>query len=149
VRKYSTKPGAALNAEQQILPDLGAFLRASLDDGHKEAYEFTEINRSVSAGLSMKGTHWGRADDTVGLAGIVSGISSDARNYLAAGGLGILIGDGRLPEYSSEKVLELYYSVAIADGMSFSADYQRVENPGYDALRGPANIVGFRIHGEF
>jgi high affinity Mn2+ porin len=149
VRKYGTKPGAAINAEQQILPDLGGFLRASLDDGHKETYEFTEINRSVSAGLSLKGTRWDRPDDTVGLAGIVSGISSDARNYLAAGGLGILIGDGRLPEYSSEKVLELYYSVAIVEGISFSADYQRVENPGYDALRGPANIVGFRIHGEF
>ncbi len=149
VRKYATKPGIVLNAEQQILPDLGAFLRASLDDGHKEVYEFTEINRSVSGGLSLKGKAWDRPDDTIGLAGVVSGISADARAYLAAGGLGNVIGDGRLPSYAPEKVLELFYSVGVVDGIDFSVDYQRVENPAYDAMRGPADILGFRIHGEF
>jgi high affinity Mn2+ porin len=149
VRKYGTKPGIVFNAEQQILPDLGAFLRASLDDGHKEVYEFTEINRSVSGGLSLKGATWDRPDDTVGLAGVISGISSDARAYLAAGGLGNLIGDGRLPSYAPEKVLELFYSAAIVEGISFSVDYQRIENPAYDSVRGPADIMGFRIHAEF
>lgn len=149
VRKYGTKPGVVFNAEQQILPDLGAFLRASLDDGHKEVYEFTEINRSVSGGFSLKGGAWDRPDDAVGLAGVISGISSDARAYLAAGGVGNLIGDGRLPSYAPEKVLELFYSVGVVDGVSFSVDYQRVENPGYDALRGPVDIIGFRVHGEF
>jgi high affinity Mn2+ porin len=149
VRKYGIKPGLVFNAEQQILPDLGAFLRASLDDGHKEAYEFTEIDRSVSGGLSLKGGAWDRPDDTIGLAAIVSGLSSDAQRYFAAGGLGILIGDGQLPSYAPEKVVELYYSVAVIDGISFTADYQRVENPGYDALRGPVDILGFRAHAEF
>jgi high affinity Mn2+ porin len=83
------------------------------------------------------------------LAGVVSGLSSDARRYLAAGGLGIVIGDGQLPAYAAEKVLELYYSVAISDGIDLGADYQRVENPGYDTLRGPADIFGFRFHAEF
>ncbi len=81
----------------------------------------------------LKGTRWDRPDDTVGLAASSAGSRPTPANYLAAGGLGILIGDGRLPEYSSEKVLELYYSVAVVEGISFSADYQRVENPGYDA----------------
>ena len=148
-RKYGTKPGAELNVEQQILPDLGAFLRASLDDGHKEAFEFTEINRSLSAGLSLKGERWGRPDDTVGLAGVVSGISNDARRYLAAGGLGILIGDGQLPDYDPEGVIELYYNLGVVDGIDVAVDYQHVENPGYDPLRGPVEVFGIRIHGEF
>jgi high affinity Mn2+ porin len=149
VRKYSTRPGAELNIEQQVLPDLGAFLRASLNDGHKEAFEFTESNRSFSAGLSLKGARWDRPDDTIGLAGVVSDISDDARRYLAAGGLGILIGDGQLPEYGSEGVIELYYNLNVAEGIDFAVDYQHVENPAYDPLRGPVDIFGFRVHGEF
>ena len=148
-RKYSSKPGAELNVEQQILPDLGAFLRASLDDGHKEAFEFTEINRSLSAGLSLKGERWDRPDDTVGLGGVVSGISTDARRYLAAGGLGILIGDGQLPDYAAEGVIELYYNLSVVSGIDFAIDYQHVENPAYDPLRGPVEVFGVRIHGEF
>lgn len=149
VRKYTIKPGAEINLEQEIRPDLGAFLRASIDDGHKEAYEFTEVNQSLSGGLSLAGNIWHRPDDTVGLAGVISGISKDAQNYLAAGGLGILIGDGKLPQYDPEKVLELYYNVSVTDGIGLGFDYQHVENPGYDPLRGPADILGIRVHGEF
>jgi high affinity Mn2+ porin len=148
-RRYATRPGGEINIEQQILPDLGGFLRASLNDGHKESYEFTDIDRSLSAGLSLKGDSWGRSKDTIGLAGVVSGISSDARRYFAAGGLGILIGDGQLPQYDSERVLELYYNATIVEGITFTVDYQYAENPGYDPLRGPIDIFGFRVHGEF
>jgi high affinity Mn2+ porin len=149
VRRYATRPGVALNLEQQIMTDLGAFMRASLNDGHKETYEFTEINRSVASGVSVKGERWHRPDDTFGMAGIVSDISKDARNYLAAGGLGILIGDGQLPRAGLEKILELYYSAAVVPGIYLTVDYQHVANPAYDAARGPVDIVGFRIHAEF
>lgn len=149
VRRYNTRPGAEFNAEQQILPDLGAFLRASLNDGHLESYEFTEIDRSLSGGFALKGTSWDRPNDTVGLAGVISDISNDARAYFAAGGLGILIGDGQLPKYGSEKVLELYYNAQIIEGITFSADYQHIEDPAYDAVRGPVDVLGFRVHGEF
>jgi high affinity Mn2+ porin len=149
VRKYSTAPGGAVNLEQELMPDLGFFLRGSVADGHKEADDFTDIDRSLSTGLSLTGARWGRKDDTVGLAGIISGISRDAQRYLAAGGLGILIGDGRLPQYEPEKVLEVYYSATIIDSVTFGVDYQRVENPAYDADRGPVDILGFRFHSEF
>ncbi len=149
VRKYASRPGGALNIEQQVTSDLGAFLRASLNDGHKEAFEFTEINKSLAGGLSLKGNRWGRPDDTVGLSGVVNGISSEAQAYFAAGGLGILIGDGQLPRAGLEKILELYYKVAVIDGVSFTVDYQRVENPAYDAARGPVDIFAYRIHLEF
>jgi high affinity Mn2+ porin len=149
VRRYSTRPGMTLNAEQEMAPDVGIFARASLNDGHKEAYEFTEINRSVAAGVSVKGDSWSRPNDTVGLAGVVNEISSDARNYLAAGGLGILIGDGQLPRNGPEEIAELYYDLQVIEGVNVSVDYQRVANPAYNAARGPVDIMGFRVHAEF
>jgi high affinity Mn2+ porin len=149
VRHDSSKPGVGLNIEQQFTDDLGGFLRASLNDGHKESYEFTEINRSLVLGLALSGNRWHRDDDTIGLAGVVNDISKDARNYLAAGGLGILIGDGALPQAGFEKILELYYKAAIVDGFAATVDYQHIENPAYNAVRGPVDIFGFRLHAEF
>jgi high affinity Mn2+ porin len=149
VRRYATRPGLAVNVEQKVMSDLGAFMRASLDDGHKEVLDFTEINRSIAAGVSLKGERWHRPNDTFGLAGVINDISKDARNYFAAGGLGVLIGDGQLPRAGLEKILEIYYDVAVIPGINFTVDYQHVENPAYDAVRGPVDIVGFRIHAEF
>jgi high affinity Mn2+ porin len=149
VRRYATRPGLALNLEQQVASDLGAFMRASLNDGHKETFEFTEINRSIAAGISVKGERWHRPNDTFGLAGVVNDISKDARNYLAASGLGIIIGDGQLPRAALEKILELYYSAAVIPGIHLTVDYQHIENPAYDRLRGPVDVVGFRVHAEF
>ncbi len=149
VRRYGSRPGIALNLEQEIMDDLGGFARASLNDGHKETYEFTEINRSISAGLSLTGNRWHRPDDTLGLAGALNDISKDARNYLAAGGLGILIGDGSLPDAGLEKILEIYYKALIVNGIDATLDFQHVENPGYDAARGPVEVIGFRLHAEF
>jgi high affinity Mn2+ porin len=149
VRQYSSRPGIALNLEQQITPDLGAFARASADNGSKEVYEFTEINQSVSAGLSVKGDRWHRPDDTFGLAGAMNGISSQARNYFAAGGLGVLIGDGRLPRYGLERILEVYYKFSVVEGINLTLDFQYVVNPAYDAVRGPVEIIGLRAHAEF
>jgi high affinity Mn2+ porin len=149
VRRYSSRPGVALNLEQQIAPDLGVFARASADNGSKEVYEFTEINQSISAGMSMKGERWRRPDDTFGLAGVVNGISPQARNYFAAGGLGVLIGDGQLPRYGLERILEVYYKASIIEGLNLTFDYQHIANPAYDAVRGPVDIFGFRVHAEF
>jgi len=149
VRRYSSRPGAAINLQQEILSDLGSFLRASLNDGHKEADEFTEVNRSIAIGLSLVGTRWNRPDDTIGLAGVVNDISKDARNYLAAGGLGILIGDGQLPKAGFEQVVEIYYKASILTDIAATFDYQHFENPAYDASRGPVDIFGIRLHAEF
>lgn len=146
VRRYNTRLGVALNLEQKITPDVGAFARASLNDSHKEAYEFTEINRSISAGLSVSGNPWHRPNDTIGLAGVINDISKDARNYLAAGGLGILIGDGQLPRAGFEKIVEAYYNLSVIEGINFTLDYQHIDNPGYDAARGPVSVFGARVH---
>jgi len=150
VRRYSSHPGAAINVEQEVSPDMGVFARASKNGGNEEAFEFTEINQSLAAGLSLKGDRWGRHDDTFGWAAVVNGLSSDARNYFAAGGMGILIGDGRL-HYGSEKIMETYYAYAVhgVDHLTVTLDYQYVVNPAYNQDRGPVSIFGIRVHAEF
>jgi high affinity Mn2+ porin len=149
VRRDQARPGISLNLEQQISDALGAFVRAGLNDGSKEAYEFTEINQTISFGLSLKGAKWDRPDDTVGLAVAVNGISSEAQRYLAAGGLGILIGDGRLPHYGPEQIVETYYKLALSEHLALSADYQFIDNPAYNRDRGPVSVFGGRIHIEY
>jgi len=148
VRDTASRPGGVLNIEQQITDDLGAFARLSLNDGSKEAYEFTEINRSAALGLSLKGTAWGRKDDTIGLAGVNNVLSDSARDYFAAGGLGILIGDGRLPHYGDERILEIYYDAAMTGWLSLSADYQFIDNPAYNPDRGPVSVFAGRLHAQ-
>jgi high affinity Mn2+ porin len=149
VRKYNSRPGFELNVEQPITDDLGAFFRASFNNGDEETYEFTEANQSFSGGVSLKGTRWGRSDDTVGIAGIVDGISHAARSYLAAGGLGVLIGDGRLPDYATEDVVEAYYSAQATSWLAATVDYQFVANPAYNTDRGPVSIFAVRLRAAF
>jgi high affinity Mn2+ porin len=148
VRRFASRPGLAVNVEQELASDLGAFVRASVNNGSKEAFEFTEINRSISAGLSLKGDRWGRHDDTVGLAAVVNSLSGDARAYFAAGGMGILIGDGQL-NYRREEILECYYSLNVTKYARLSVDYQYITNPAYNADRGPVRVIGARAHLEY
>lgn len=149
VRHYAWRPGLALNFEQAITSQLGIFFRASTNDGREETYEFTDINRSLATGLSLNGLAWGRPEDRIGLASVTSFLSRDARDYFAAGGLGTLIGDGQLPHYRPEQVVETFYSAALGYTLTATADYQFVLNPAYNRDRGPVSILGFRLHSEF
>ena len=148
IRHVRPKYGFYANLEQQIATDIGLFARASWNDGHNEIVSFTDIDRSVSAGVSVKGSYWGRSRDTFGLGGAINGLSASHRDFLAAGGLGLLIGDGRL-NYSHERILESYYAFAIDRNFTFTADYQFIANPAYNADRGPVSIFSGRLHGEF
>jgi high affinity Mn2+ porin len=149
VRTYKSRPGFALNLEQGLTDDLGFFARLSANDGSQEAYEFTESNRALSTGLSLNGEAWERPKDTFGFACIVDDISHAARTYFAAGGLGILIGDGRLPHYGLENGFETYYSAQLEAWLSAGLDYQMIANPGYNRDRGPVSIFSARVHAEF
>lgn len=149
VRRPATRPGMAVNAEQQLDESLGAFLRFSWNDGSEEAFEFTEINRSIVLGLSLKGTEWGRNDDTLGVCFVNNDISDSARRYFAAGGLGILIGDGSLARYGSEKIAEAYYSARLTSWLTTAVDYQFIADPAYNRDRGPVSILSARLHAEF
>jgi high affinity Mn2+ porin len=149
VRHSQSRPGIALNVEQEVTPDVGVFARISFNDGSKETYEFTDVNRSGSAGIAVKGTGWNRPDDVFGVAGVVNGLSGAARAYFAAGGLGVLIGDGQLPHYRTEDFVETYYAMQLTEHFTVSADYQYVADPAYNRDRGPVSIFSLRIHAEF
>jgi high affinity Mn2+ porin len=145
-----TKTGFALNAEQEISPNVGLFARLSYNDGKYETWAFTEIDQSASLGLTSTGTRWRRPNDRLGVAAVVNGISPEHRAYLAAGGYGFIIGDGGL-SYAPECIGEVYYSFALPRyHASVSPDYQLVVNPAYNRARsGPVHVAGLRLHVEF
>jgi len=147
-RDYRTKYGFGLNLEQAITSDLGLFSRAGWNNGTTETWAFTEIDRTVSAGLLLAGTHWGRQEDRVGLAFVANGLSSEHRQYLAAGGLGFILGDGAL-NYAPEQIVETYYAFHFWRYWTLTTDLQGVKNPGYNADRGPVLILAERVHVEF
>jgi len=147
-REVRTNPGVVINAEQAMSSDLGLFSRASWSPGRVEIVGWTDCSASWSLGGVLKGRGWGRADDRVGVGGTVGGLSAVARAYFAAGGLGILIGDGRL-NYRAEEVPEVYYAYALKKWAMLTFDYQFVANPGYNADRGPVSIFGMRVHAAF
>jgi high affinity Mn2+ porin len=142
------KYGFYVNLEQQIVTDIGLFARASWNDGQNQILSFTDIDRSVSGGLSIKGSRWARPDDTIGIGGAINGLSAAHRDFLAAGGTGLLIGDGQL-NYRTERILEAYYAYSVIKGVTLTADYQLIVNPAYNADRGPVSIFSGRLHAEF
>jgi high affinity Mn2+ porin len=148
LRRNHVKPGAGINVEQQLLPDLGAFARASFASGHYEAYDFTDVDRSLSGGLSLSGNRWNRPDDTIGLGGAINRISRLHKEFFAAGGFGILAGDGALPHSGSERILEAYYSFDVLRVAKLTFDYQLIVNPAYNRDRGPVSILGIRFHAQ-
>jgi high affinity Mn2+ porin len=148
VRTYQSRGGISMSLEQQLIENVGFFARAGWADGTKEPYEFTDIDRTVAAGFSISGKLWGRAADTVGVAGVINGISGVHQAFLNEGGLGILVGDGQLPHPGNEGIFEAYYSLPwFASKVSF--DYQLIVNPGYNRDRGPASVLGARIHWQY
>ena len=149
VRTYQSRPGISLNLEQQITETMGLFARAGWADGNVEPWDNTDIDRSVEAGVSVNGKPWNRPDDTVGIAGVLNGISSAHAAYFNAGGLGILLGDGQLPNPGLEEIIETYYSYAISSSTKVSLDYQFIANPGYNTQRGSVNVFAGRFHTQF
>ncbi|HXX80034.1 MAG TPA: carbohydrate porin [Thermodesulfovibrionales bacterium] len=141
-----TKYGFGLNLEQPLADngETGLFGRIGWNDGHNENFCYAEVDQTLSLGGQVSGTHWGRTEDRVGIAYAVQGISSEHRNYLAAGGLGFLIGDGKL-NYGWEHIFEVYYRVQIGKYVQVSPDFQRIQNPGYNRDRGPGNVYSVRL----
>jgi high affinity Mn2+ porin len=147
-RKGRIKYGYVFSLEQALTDEIGLFGRWSWNDGKTEIMAFTDIDASLSLGLSIKGTKWGRPDDVIGIGGAINALSRDHRDFIAAGGLGVLIGDGAL-NYRRERILETYYAYALNKQLTLTADYQFITNPAYNADRGPVHVFSGRFHGEF
>jgi carbohydrate-selective porin OprB len=145
VRRERSKIGFGVSAEQALGENAGLFARASWNDGRSETYAFAEIERSVSAGVALQGAAWGRAGDSLGLAVVRNGLSAAHRAYLAAGGVGAFIGDGRI-DYRPESIAEAYYKMPLAKGAELTLDFQHIANPGYNRARGPVDVGSLRLH---
>ena len=151
------KTGYGVNAEQPLADggDTGLFLRLGWQDGKTEDFVFTEVDRHASAGGQLSGIHWGRGEDRLGVGLVLEGLSDVHRDYLAAGGSGFLLGDGRL-NYSHEEILETYYRAQwtwvlgrVALRTQLTPDFQYIQNPGFNQDRGPARFYALRVHLEY
>ncbi len=149
VRRPNVKLGAGINLEQHLTDDLGVFLRAMWSDGNNEVGAFNPADRSLSFGAAGKGSLWRRPLDVAGIGFGASWISEIHREYLDMGGVDGFVGDGHLPKAAAESVIDLFYSVNFVRAVWFTADYQRIWNPGFNPDRGPVDIFGGRVHAEF
>ena len=145
---FRCKYGFGLNLEQEIAKDVGVFSRLGWSDGNNQAWVFSDVDYTATAGVSIKGEAWHRPDDTFGLAGVLNGLSKVHQEFLAAGGTGILAGDGNL-NYGWEKIVETYYDFKIWKSVHSSLDYQFIDNPAFNRDRGPVSVFGARVHWEF
>lgn len=140
--------GFGLNMEQEITNDIGIFGRLGWSDGHNEAFCYTEDDRTLQIGGVVKGGSWRRSSDRAGIAFVANGIVAEHQEYLALGGLGIMLGDDGLT-YGSERIVETFYTAHLWRGFSMSYDFQHVTNPGYNQVRGPVSVSAVRFHTEF
>jgi hypothetical protein len=151
------KYGFGVNAEQPLADggDTGLFLRLGWNDAATEDFAFTEVDREVSFGGQLSGVHWRRADDRLGVGFASGGLSDPHRDYLAAGGIGFTLGDGRLT-YAHEQVFEAYYRAqwswtvfSAPIRLQASPDFQYIQNPGFNQDRGPVRFYSVRLHLEY
>lgn len=156
VRKDQTKTGWGVTLELPLTEDSGLFVRASRNSGDLETYAFAEIDSQAALGAQFAGSPWGRGQDRWGIALAVNGLSDAHQAYLAAGGVGFFLGDGRL-NYDTEKVVEAYYRFVLpacdtrvgAVKSALGVGVQWIANPGYNRDRGPVGTWGVRWHAEF
>ncbi|GAC1572528.1 MAG: hypothetical protein NVS3B5_01440 [Sphingomicrobium sp.] len=149
VRGRRSRNGVSFNLEQELSGSVGMFARAGIANGAIEPYDFSDIDRTASLGLAIDGKGWRRPGDVIGLGAVVNGISGVHQSYLNAGGIGVLVGDGRLPHPGSEVIGEAYYSWKPLKSLAVTLDYQLVVHPGYNRDRGPAHVFAVRLHGQF
>ncbi len=142
------KQGFGVNFEQELPKSVRAYFRIGWNEGRHESFAYTEVNNTFAAGADISGDRWHRQFDRLGVAGVTSGLSRDHREYLALGGLGFLLGDGKL-NYGREKIVEGYYNMHLWRGVYAAALLQYITDPGYNRDRGPAIVPGTRFHVDF
>ena len=142
------KYGFGINLEQNLTRYLTAFGRFGWDNGRTESFAYTEVDQTFAGGVGASGRWWHRKYDRAGVALVTNGICKDHQTYLADGGLGFLLGDGKL-NYGRENIVESYYTAHIWRGIYLAPGLQHIVNPGYNRDRGPALVPSFRAHVEF
>lgn len=148
IRHRALKMGGGVNIKQQIMPNLGFFLRAGLADGRYETVDYTDVDRQISAGFVAAGALWGRQYDEIGVAGALGGLHGLRTRYFGLGGTSVYIGDGRL-SYGGEKTFEAYYKLGYNHDIDATLDYQLLVNPAHNLDRGPVNVFALRLRAAF
>ena len=143
-RKY----GFGIDFEQHLTPNLAAFGRFGWDNGKTESFAYTEVDQTFAGGVGAYGPMWHRRQDRAGVAFVSNAICKYHQEYLADGGLGFLLGDGRL-NYGRENIVETYYTAHVWRGIYVAPGLQHIVNPGYNRDRGPVLVPSFRGHVEF
>ena len=144
----TVKYGVGLNFEQELTGDVRAFGRFGWNEGQHESYAYTEVDQTFEVGGDMAGARWGRPNDKLGVVGVSNAIKRDHQQYLALGGQGFLLGDGRL-RYGREDILEMYYTAHHWRGLFTALDMQVIAHPGYNVDRGPVAVFSVRTHVDF
>ena len=139
-----TKRGVGLNLWEGF-GDVRLFGRGGVNDGRVESFAYTEVDRSLQIGADLTGKSWRRDQDRIGVAFVSNALGHDHREYLALGGRGFLLGDGRL-NYGCEEIVEAYYTAHLWHDLSAAFDVQRIAHPGYNRDRGPALVLAGRVH---
>jgi len=142
------KYGFVINFEQPLTDSVGFFGRWGWNEGRHESYAYTEVDQTAQIGIGGNGQRWGRKFDRAGFAFVSNGISRDHQEYLALGGSGFLLGDGRL-NYGRENIFEMYYTLHVWRGVFPALGLQHINNPGYNRDRGPVLVPTLRLHLDF
>lgn len=144
----AVKYGFGLNAEQEISDNLRLYTRLGWNEGQHESFAYTEVDQTFALGGDFAGRRWGRNNDKVGLTFVSNAIKRDHQEYLKLGGLGFILGDGRL-NYAREDIVEGYYNLHTWRGIYYALDGQFIEHPGYNQDRGPVLVESVRMHVDF
>ena len=142
------KYGFGLNAEQELTGNLRVFTRLGWNEGQHESFAYTEVDQTMEFGGDYSGRAWSRPNDKIGLTFVTNAIKGDHQEYLKLGGLGFLLGDGKL-NYAREDILESYYNVHTWRGVYYALDLQYIDHPGYNKDRGPVLVESVRMHVDF
>jgi high affinity Mn2+ porin len=146
--RTTIKYGFGVNFEQPLNDWMGVFGRWGWNEGRHESFAYTEVDETAEIGMGASGKRWRRKFDRAGLVFVTNGISRDHQQYLALGGLGFLLGDGRL-NYGRENIIETYYTLHMWRGIYPAFGLQHINNPGYNRDRGPVIVPTLRLHLEF
>jgi high affinity Mn2+ porin len=144
----TVKYGFTLNAEQELTADFRVFGRFGWNEGQHESYAYTEVDQTVELGGDYSGRAWSRPFDKLGVTFVTNAIKRDHQAYLALGGLGFLLGDGKL-SYAREDIVEGYYNLHAWRGVYYALDLQHINHPGYNQARGPVLVESVRMHVDF
>jgi high affinity Mn2+ porin len=147
-RDSEVKYGFGFNAEQELTSNLRVFGRLGWNEGQHESFAYTEVDQTIELGGDYSGRSWSRPNDKLGLTFVTNAIKRDHQEYLKLGGLGFLLGDGKL-NYAREDIVESYYNVHTWRGIYYAFDLQYISHPGYNQDRGPALFESVRMHVDF